>query len=27
VQANLLQRFNNLSEPYVTKGQVLYIPS
>ena len=26
VQARLLQRFNNLTEPYVTKGQVLYIP-
>jgi len=26
VQARLLQRFNNLSEPYVTKGQGLYIP-
>ena len=26
VQAKLLQRFNNLSESHVTKGQVLYIP-
>ena len=26
VHARLLQRFNNLTESYVTKGQVLYIP-